>query len=136
MNRIVLSPESAKAARLNMRQSNNPTDVLFVQFVLPDGQILNWGCLNKKAPKQRIGEDGVWDFCRKNIKAKLIKSIKENKVSRVKFLVKCLNVVQDDHHFCNFINGFNDSMESKKISYQEFVEKYQDRILNSENKGE
>ncbi len=134
MNRIILSPESAKIARQSLNKAKKPSDVPFFAFILPDGQKLNYGS-NNGAVKQRIA--GVWDFCRKNIRPKLVKAIKENKPERVKFLIKCLNIVQDDHHFCNFINGFNDSMESKKITYQEFVEKYQDKILASENeKGE
>lgn len=130
MNKVVLTNETAKIARVNANKAKNPQDIPLCSFTLPDGQKLNYGC-NNGVIKHRIGPDGVWDFCRSNIKKKLVKAIKENNVARVKFLIKCLNIVQDDHHFCNFINGFNDSMVSKKISYQEFVEKYQARILTT-----
>lgn len=129
---LKLTPENARERRMKSNVKN-PSDIPFTLFILPDGQRLGYGKHPLAlSPKNRIGH--VWGHCRKNIIEKLKLAIKSNDEKRQRFLVKCLNIVQDDLHYCNYINGFNEKIESKKITFDEFVAKYRDQIINIDTK--
>ena len=131
----MLNKESAKEARIESNKAKKPSDIPFFAFTLPDGQRLNYGVHPRcSSTKHRIC--GVWDYCRKSLIKKLKIAIKNNNEERQAQLVKCLNVVNNDLAACNFINGFNDELKLKTISFDEFKKEYKAKILELDTEEE
>lgn len=124
---LILTPESARENRMKSNVKS-PKDIPYTLFILPDGQRLGYGANPlAEAPKNRIGH--VWEFCRKGLIKKLQQAVISGDEKRQRFLVKCLNVVQDDLHYCNYINGFNTDINSKKISFEDFQTTYKQKLM-------